>query len=115
MKVQWFKAFASLSMALILSAFAWGSVPNSKAALPGTLNYVEGQASIGSESLDSKSVGSAELKPGELLTTEQGKAEVLLTPGVFLRVGSNSSVRMISPSDRPPSRSGADARPSQQA
>jgi len=98
MKVQWFKAFASLSMALILSAFAWGSVPNSKAALPGTLNYVEGQASIGSESLDSKSVGSAELKPGELLTTEQGKAEVLLTPGVFLRVGSNSSVRMISPS-----------------
>jgi len=32
------------------------------------------------------------------LTTEDGKAEVLLTPGVFLRLGSESSVRMISSS-----------------
>src|SRR5690348_2539869 len=27
-----------------------------------------------------------------------GKAEILLTPGVFLRLGNNSSVKMISPS-----------------
>ncbi|MGA3212744.1 MAG: hypothetical protein ABSD20_15665, partial [Terriglobales bacterium] len=44
------------------------------------------------------SIGSAELQPGQSLITEQGKAEVLLTPGVFLRVGANSSVTMISPS-----------------
>jgi len=43
-------------------------------------------------------VGSATLQPNQVLTTDGGKAEILLTPGAFLRVGSNSSVRMISPS-----------------
>jgi hypothetical protein len=70
----------------------------STSPVPGTLNYVEGQAFIGSESLSSQSVGSAELQPGQTLTSRDGKAEILLTPGVFLRVGSNSAVRMISPS-----------------
>jgi hypothetical protein len=53
---------------------------------PGTVNYVEGQASIDSHALNSKSIGSAELQPGQLLTTKKGKVEILLTPGVFLRV-----------------------------
>ena len=48
--------------------------------------------------LNSKSIGSAELQSGQSVITENGKAEVLLTPGVFLRVGNDSSVRMISPS-----------------
>jgi hypothetical protein len=65
---------------------------------PGTLNYVEGHASIGTLALDSQSVGSTELQAGQSLTTGNGKAEVLLTPGVFLRVGSNSSVKMIAAS-----------------
>lgn len=64
---------------------------------PGTLNYVEGQASIGALKLDSKSVGSTDLEKGQSLTTTDGKAEVLLTPGVFLRLGSNSTVKMLSP------------------
>jgi hypothetical protein len=82
-----------LLLAAVLSAPAWAA----KTALPGTLNYVEGNAAIGSQTLDSKSPGSAELQPGQSLVTENGKAEVLLTPGVFLRVGENSSVKMISP------------------
>ena len=69
-----------------------------KVAVPGTLNYVEGQASIGNQSLDAKSIGSTQLDAGQSITTQNGKAEILLTPGVFLRVGSNSSVKMISPS-----------------
>jgi hypothetical protein len=64
---------------------------------PGTLNYVEGQASIGALKLDSKSVGSTELEKGQSLTTTDGKAEVLLTPGVFLRLGADSTVKMLSP------------------
>ena len=54
--------------------------------------------SLDSQTLDEKSVGSTELDAGQSLTTENGKAEVLLTPGVFLRLGSDSSVRMISSS-----------------
>jgi hypothetical protein len=37
------------------------------------------------------------LNPGQALDTQQGKAEVLLTPGVFLRVGDHSEVRMVNP------------------
>ena len=91
-------AIASFFLAAILCAPAWGDTTGANAAVPGTLNYVEGQVSIGDQALNSKSIGSAQLQPGQSLTTETGKAEILLTPGVFLRVGDNSSVEMISPS-----------------
>jgi hypothetical protein len=64
---------------------------------PGTVNYVEGEAWIGSTQLTSKSVRSTDLSRGETLTTKTGKVELLLTPGVFLRVDDNSSVTMVSP------------------
>ena len=64
--------------------------------MPGTLNYVEGQASMGDQTLNSKSVGTADLGNGQVLETGNGKAEMLLTPGVYLRLGSNSSVKMVS-------------------
>src|SRR5262245_34925578 len=63
---------------------------------PGSINYVEGQVLIGSKVIDSKSVGSAGLKAGQSIRSEQGKVEILLTPGAFLRLGENSSVKMIS-------------------
>jgi hypothetical protein len=63
----------------------------------GTLNCLEGQASIGTQAPDSKSVGSPQLQAGQSLTREAGKAEVLLTPGVNLRMRNQSSVEMISP------------------
>lgn len=85
---------ASFFLTAALSAPAWGA----NSAQPGTLNYVEGKASIGRQALDSRTVGSVELQAGQSLTTQTGKAEVLLTPGVFLRVGDNSTVTMISPS-----------------
>ncbi len=98
MRLPRMKAIGGFFLAAVLSAPAWSSNTSANSALPGTLNYVEGQASIGAQALDSKSIGSAELQPGQSLKTEKGKAEILLTPGVFLRVGVNSSVRMISPS-----------------
>ncbi len=67
-------------------------------ARPGTLNYVEGQASIDGRQVTSKSVGRSELEAGQQLATANGKAEILLTPGVFLRLGDNSTVKMVSPS-----------------
>jgi FecR protein len=89
------------AVALALPAQAAASVYDPSrpdTAYPGTLNYVEGQASIGSETLSSKSIGKVQLQPGQSLTTQDGKAEILLTPGVFLRVGDDSSVKMVSPS-----------------
>ncbi len=63
----------------------------------GSVNFVEGQASIDGQPLTTNSVGSVNLEKGQTLTTQAGKVEVLLTPGVFLRVGDNSAVKMISP------------------
>jgi hypothetical protein len=65
---------------------------------PGMLNYVEGSVSLEGQPLNGKSVGNVTLNPGETLTTQTGRAEILLTPGVFLRLDHNSAVRMISPS-----------------
>src|ERR1700731_1825221 len=86
-----------LFLAAMLAIPARGDTQPRGSAVPGTLNYVEGQVSVGSQPLDSKSVGAETLKAGQSITTQNGKAELLLTHGVFLRVGSNSSVKMISP------------------
>src|SRR6266496_3960579 len=93
------KAISAVFLVAVLSVPAWSSNTdnNRQSANPGTLNYIEGQASIAGQTLDSKSVGSAQLQAGQSLETGNGKAEILLTPGVFLRLGSNSNVRMISP------------------
>ncbi len=63
---------------------------------PGSLNYVEGQVSIDAQAMNDQSVGSAKLEPGQSVATEHGKAEILLTPGAFLRLGGSTSVKMIS-------------------
>jgi hypothetical protein len=95
---------ASVFLAAALSVPAWGADPaqtaNAKAipARPGSLNYIEGQASIEGHSLGPEAIGKTELKPGQSLGTQTGKVELLLTPGVFFRLGDNSSVTMISPS-----------------
>ena len=64
-------------------------------ARPGTVNYVEGQVATGGQSLDAKSTG-MELRDGQSVTTLNGKAEILLTPGVFLRLGPNTTATLVS-------------------
>ena len=65
--------------------------------VPGTLNYLEGSVSLNGQPVTSKSIGKATVGENQVLETAQGKAEMLLTPGVFLRLGDNSAVRMLSP------------------
>src|SRR6202012_5977349 len=84
-----------LSLAPLCAPVALAQTANP--AVPGTINYVEGSASIEERMLNQRPVGSAQLEPGQVLETAKGKAELLLTPGVFLRVGENSTVRMVSP------------------
>jgi hypothetical protein len=98
MRNKGLKFIGGLLLAALISAPAWGAPDRPTTAYPGTLNYVDGQASIGSEALTPKSIGSVTLAPGQVITTDQGKAEVLLTPGVFLRLGDASAAKMISPS-----------------
>jgi hypothetical protein len=60
-------------------------------AAPGTINYVEGRAELAGQMLGNTSIGT-EMQPGQTLTTQDGRVEVLLTPGVLLRVDNNSTV-----------------------
>jgi hypothetical protein len=85
-------AVGVLSLAA-LSIPARAAIP----AAPGVVNYVEGAASIDGQPVTSKDIGRAEVKQNQTLATGQGKTEMLLTPGVLLRLGPNSGVRMVSP------------------
>src|ERR1700739_2817219 len=86
------KSLLILSLAT-LCVPAFGANP----ARPGTINVIEGSAPVAGQPVSQKSVGTLALDPGQVLSTEQGHAEVLLTPGIYLRLDDDSSVRMISP------------------
>lgn len=89
-----YKTLLGTLAAAILLAVPAAAASN---GIPGTLNYVEGQVSLAGQTVTPQSVGSVQLGPSQVLETGQGRAELLLTPGVFVRVGDNSAVRMISP------------------
>lgn len=63
---------------------------------PGSVNYVEGQVSSAGQPLSGESVGHFALQPGQPIETANGHVEVLLTPGAYLRVGSNSALNLPS-------------------
>ena len=67
-------------------------------ARPGVVNYIEGHAYVDGHELNASKLKGVALYANQTLSTDIGKAEILLTPGVFLRIGDNSAIRMISPS-----------------
>src|SRR6266576_2023976 len=82
-------AVAVLTLA-VLSIPARAAIPPA----PGVVNYIEGTASIDGQPITSKDIGQVEVRQNQTLATGQGKVEMLLTPGVLLRLGPNSQVRM---------------------
>lgn len=80
---------AGVFLAAALSVPAWATDPadpgktKANPARPGSLNYIEGQVSIEGQNLGPEAIGQTELRPGQSLETQAGKAELLLTPGVF--------------------------------
>jgi hypothetical protein len=97
MKEKWFLKLSVIlglvgATCVILSAQTGG-----RAALPGTVNYIEGQVSIDGRVVAKNQNGYSRLESNHVLSTQNGRAEILLSPGVFLRVGNNSEIRMVSP------------------
>jgi hypothetical protein len=87
---------AKLLMVLSLATLCTPAL-GANGAHPETIDYIEGSALLAREPVTQKSVGTVALDPGQVLSTQQGKAEVLLTPGIYLRLDDDSSVKMISP------------------
>lgn len=62
----------------------------------GVVQYVEGRAYLNEQLVEPKFGQFPDIKENQEFRTEEGRAEILLTPGVFLRLGENSSMRMLS-------------------
>jgi len=62
----------------------------------GTIHYVEGKVLLNNQEISPKFGEFPAMENGAVLrTTDQGRVEVLLTPGVILRIGEGSSIRMM--------------------
>lgn len=88
-----------LAAAAGLSAVAWGQ--DVVSARAGLIHYLEGSVFLGDKLLEQTPNTKLfsqfpEVKEQQVLRTEMGRAEILLSPGAVLRVGEESSIRMIS-------------------
>lgn len=61
----------------------------------GLINFFEGMVFVDGQPLTKKFGSYDRLKTGSNLVTQSGRAEVLLTPNTYLRVGEDSSIRMV--------------------
>jgi hypothetical protein len=61
----------------------------------GLIHFFEGAVYLGDQSLESHLGRFPSVPQGAELRTVEGRAEVLLTPGVFLRMGDRSAIRMV--------------------
>jgi hypothetical protein len=62
----------------------------------GLINYSEGDVLINGQPLQRRFGAYTSLKAGSDLVTRSGRAELLLTPNAYLRVGAESAIRMVS-------------------
>ncbi|MGA8027014.1 MAG: hypothetical protein WB992_07700 [Bryobacteraceae bacterium] len=97
MKRVW-QTSAKVAGGLVLTALYAMPQAYTISAKPGAVNYIEGNAYLDGRPISQKVLRATFLNANDTLSTDIGKAEVLLTPGVFLRIGDNSQIRMISPS-----------------
>lgn len=81
-------AFASLGSA------AWAQSVIS--AQSGTVQHVQGRVKLNDELLKIRSGQFPQVKEGQEIRSEDGLAEVLLNPGVFLRLGHDSAAQLVS-------------------
>src|SRR5579862_9130084 len=88
-----FRIVPALAIAAVISLPC--AAQNVISAKSGTLHFFTGQVSIDGVDQYMRSGYFPTLKADSVLRTELGRAEVLLTPGVFLRLTDNSAIRML--------------------
>jgi hypothetical protein len=87
-------ALVAFSASAVFAQTQMGAAQQPNSIRPGEVNYIEGQVALNGTNLESSSLRSTVIQPGDDLTTGQGYAEVLLTPGAFLRIGNDSEIRL---------------------
>ncbi len=85
-----------LGFTVVLSCFAGSALAQGiVSARAGLIDYSDGTVLLNEKPLVHKASQFQGVHDGEYLRTERGRAEVLLTPGVFLRLGEDAQVEMI--------------------
>jgi hypothetical protein len=85
-------AFALALVLTVSSAMAQSVI----SAHSGTVQFTEGQVTLDGAAVQPKFGEFPDVKTNQVLATQDGRSEILLTPGVFLRIGENTSFKMIS-------------------
>jgi len=93
MKLLWISgtAFAAILALGAVSASAQPVI----SAKSGTIALVEGAVYLGDQLVEPSLTKFPDVKENGVVRTEAGRAEVLLTPGVSLHLGENSSFRLV--------------------
>jgi hypothetical protein len=86
--------FLSSAAILVFTAVFCGA-QSVAPAHSGTVHYFEGDVTVDGIKLVTQVARFTEMKEQSVLQTGMGRAEILLTPGVLLRVGENSSIKML--------------------
>jgi len=89
-KLSWLVA------ALVCGSWATATAQNAISAKAGLVQVADGEVFVNDTAIQNKVAEFSDLKNADVLRTAEGRAEVLLTPGAFVRLGDNSSLRMIS-------------------
>src|SRR5713226_5844313 len=84
----------SLALVVFTAGSAWAQSVIS--AHSGVINYTEGQVLLDGKPVRLELAKISDVKASQTLAAEDGRSEVLLTPGVFLRLAENSSFKMAS-------------------
>src|SRR5262245_23028369 len=64
-------------------------------AKAGMVSRTEGKVFIGDSAIETSQTNFPEVKENAILRTELGRAEVLLTRGVYMRIGESASFKML--------------------
>ena len=76
---------------MLIGLSVWGMpLPSAAPAQPGTLNAITGEVWLNATRVNSASSSLGRLEAGGTLKTGKGMAEILLSPGSFLRLGARS-------------------------
>jgi len=87
-----------VGVAAVLAVIGLGAPASAQpviSAKSGVVAYQEGQVALDGQPLEASLTHFADVKENSVLETEEGRAEILLNPGVVLRLGENSSLKMI--------------------
>jgi hypothetical protein len=92
MRATWILGFSAILALAVVPVSAQPVV----AAKSGTISVADGKVFLDEKPLELQPGQFPDMKEKSTLRTEDGRAEVLLPPGMFLRLGENGSFRMVS-------------------